>query len=168
MSSQRGRYRDGLVVGLLAYAAVAVFYAVFDLLAGRGLLFTVNLLGRTMFRGLRDGAVLLLPVEIDPTAIFLYNLFHGVASLAIGVIVVALVQYAQRVPARARLVLAVIIGGFIVTVAFVGWATTPIQPVLPWWSIVVANSLATLVGAIYLIRVRPGLVSLLWTGRPGT
>lgn len=165
MSSQRDRYRDGLVVGLLAYAAVAVFYAVFDLLAGRGLSFTVNLLGRTIFRGLRDGAVLLLPVEIDPTAIFLYNLFHGLASLAIGVIVVSLVEYAQRVPARARVVLAVIVGGFFITVAFVGWATTPIRPVLPWWSVVVANSLATVVGAVYLVKVRPGIFKLLTKGK---
>src|SRR5512133_2531913 len=53
--------RDGVIVGLIAYAAVAVFYSVFDVLASRGTLFTVNVLGQALFKGLRDPSVLQFP-----------------------------------------------------------------------------------------------------------
>lgn len=47
---------QGLIVGLIGYAAVAVFYTVFDLLAARGSLFTVDLLGKAFFRAPGAGA----------------------------------------------------------------------------------------------------------------
>ena len=76
--------RQGIVVGLIAYASVAVFYSIFDFLAARGVLYTVNLLGKAVFRGLRDPGVLGVPIRLDPTAIFWYNALHFVISLAIG------------------------------------------------------------------------------------
>ena len=48
--------RDGLLVGLLAYLSVAGFYALFDLAAARGVLYTVNMLGMAVLRGMRDPA----------------------------------------------------------------------------------------------------------------
>jgi hypothetical protein len=62
--------REGLVVGLIGFAAVALFYAAFDFLAARGFLFTVNLLGQAVFYGLRDPSVLETPFPIDLTALF--------------------------------------------------------------------------------------------------
>jgi hypothetical protein len=45
MMTMQGRWmRDGVVAGLIAYAAVALFYSALDLLANRGTLLTVNLL----------------------------------------------------------------------------------------------------------------------------
>ena len=69
---------EGLMLGGLAYAAVAFFYAAFDVLAARGSLYSVDLLGKALFRGLRDPSVLQLPIALDPTAIFLYNGLHFV------------------------------------------------------------------------------------------
>lgn len=149
--------REGLVVGFVAYAAVAVFYAAFDLLAARGALYTVNLLGQAVFRGIRDPAVIQLPVPLDTGAIFTYNALHLFVSLAIGVIVVQLVARAERKPAQGRLMLAVIVAGFVVTILAVGFLTRSIRPVLPWWSIVVANALAVLLAASYLLRRHPGI-----------
>jgi hypothetical protein len=146
--------RDGLVVGFIAYLTVAAFYSIFDFLAARGSLYTVNLLGRAVFRGLRDPAVLQYPVQLDTTAIFLYNGVHFVASLAIGLTVMALVAHAERHPPRAGAILGVIIAGFVATIAVVGWLSVPIRPVLPWWSIVLANSLAVLAAAVYVLRRR--------------
>jgi hypothetical protein len=45
MVAPRRTIRDGIVVGLIGYAAVAVFYSVFDQLAARPPLYTVDLLG---------------------------------------------------------------------------------------------------------------------------
>lgn len=150
-------WREGIVVGLIAYASVAVFYSLFDLLAARGGLYTVSMLGRAVFRDLRDPGVLQYPVQPDLAAVFWYNGLHLLVSLAIGLVVVGLIEHAERHPARARLVLITIVGGFVVTILGVGLLTAPMRPVLPWWSIVVANGLATLLAAFYLLRRRPGL-----------
>jgi hypothetical protein len=150
-------WRDGVVVGLIAYAAVAAFYGLFDVLAARGTLYTVDLLGKAVFRGLRDPAILQYPIQPDPGAIAWYNALHLVASLAIGLIVMRLVEQAERHPAQGRLVLAVIAVGFVVTVVGIGLLTGAMRPVLPWWSIVTANGLASLLAGLYLLRRRPGL-----------
>ncbi|MFW6083979.1 MAG: hypothetical protein ACODAA_02090 [Gemmatimonadota bacterium] len=160
--------RDGFVVGLIAYFAVALFYAVFDFLAGRGFVYTVNMLGKAVFRGVRDRGVLLFPSTVDIPAMLWYNLFHLAAALVIGLVVMALVERAERRPAQAGGVLFLLVAGFFVTVAGVGWLSAPIRPVLPWWSIVVANVLAVLAAAVYIVRRRPGIVSrLLPFGRGG-
>lgn len=149
--------RDGVVVGLIAYVSVAVFFSVFDLLAARGTLYTVDLLGKAVFRGLRDPGVLLFPSQPDLTAIFWYNGLHLLVALAIGLIVTRLVEQAKRHPPQANLVLFTIVAGFIVTIIGVGLLTNAMRPVLPWWSIVMANALATFVAGAYLLRKRPGL-----------
>jgi hypothetical protein len=149
--------RQGLVVGLIAYAAVAVFYAAFDLLAARGSLYTVDLLGKAVFRGLRDPSVLQYPIRPDLGAVFLYNGLHLLFALAIGLVVTRLVEQADRQPSQGPLILLVIVAGFVVTVYAVGALTQPMRPLLPWWSIVAANALATLLAGLYLLRKRPGL-----------
>lgn len=149
--------RDGLIVGLIAYAAVSLFYTVFDLLAARGMLFTVDLLGRALFKGLRDPAVLMFPIERDLTAVLLYNAFHLVISLAIGLVVVSLVGHAERHPSQALLVVIMIVAGGVLTVFGVGYLTGDLRPLLPWWSIAAANALAVLLAGVYLVRRRPGL-----------
>lgn len=164
MSSTARDTRDGLVVGLLAYASVAAFYAIFDVLATRGTLYTVNLLGRAVMRGLRDPGVLQYPVALDVPAILAYNAVHLVLSLLIGVVVLHLVGHAERHPGRARMMLGTIVGGFVVTIVAVGVLSAPIRAVLPWWSIVVANSVAVVVGARYVVRRRPDVMGRLGIG----
>jgi hypothetical protein len=146
-----------LVVGIIGYASVAALYAAFDFLAGRGALYTVNLLGKSVFQGLRDPAILGLPIELDMTAIALYNGLHLLVSLIIGLIVVGFVEQSERQPSHARLVLFTIVAGFVVTIVAVGLMTQPIRPLLPWWSIVVSNALAVLMAGGYLRRQRPGI-----------
>ena len=157
MVSRNRTIRDGLVVGLIAYASVALFYALFDIFAARGALYTVDLLGRALFRGLRDPSVLMFPLERDATAIFLYNAFHLALSLGIGVVVARLVDHAERHPSQALPVMLMILAGGILTVFGVAYLTESMRSVLPWWSIVVANALAALLAGVYLLRRRPGL-----------
>lgn len=149
--------RNGLVVGLLAYASVALFHTVFDFLAARGTLYTVNLLGRSLFGGLRDAGVLNLPVDLSIGAIAAYNGVHLLVSLGFGLIVMHLVSRAERDPEHARVWLSIIVAGFFVTILIVGWLSAPIRPVLPWWSIVAANSLAVITAGAYLVKTHPGL-----------
>lgn len=156
MATDRRTLREGLVVGLIGYASVAVFYTTFDVFAARGPLHTVDVLGRAVFRGLRDRGVLLFPMQIDVWAISLYNVMHLVIALSIGLIVTRLAAEAERHPSRARLVLLALIAGFVCTVSAVGILTTSMRPILPWWSIVAANVLATVLAGWYLVRRRRG------------
>jgi hypothetical protein len=149
--------QDGIVVGLIGYASVAVFYGAFDLLAARGPLYTVDLLGKALFRGLRDPGVVMFPIRPDLTAMSLYNALHLVSALAIGLTVTSLAAYAERQASKSYGVLFVIVAGFVVTILGVGALTQPMRPVLPWWSIVLANSLATAMAGAYLLRQRPGI-----------
>lgn len=157
MVSRRGVAQDGLIVGLIGYAAVAAFYSVFDLLASRGALYTVDLLGKALFRGLRDPSVLQFPVEPDAGAVFMYNALHLATALLIGLVVVSLVKHAEENPAHRVGVLLVLVAGFLVTVLAVGYLTAPLRTLLPYWSIVVANVAAVVLGAVYLLNRRRGL-----------
>lgn len=158
MQSERRTLREGLIVGFIAYAAVALFYFLFDVLASRGALFTVDMLGKAVFRGLRDPAVLLFPPVIDAAAIFWYNALHLALALAIGVFVTRLVAEVERRPERAPAIWLAVIAGGVVTVLAVGYLTQSIRPVLPFWSIVVANVLAAALAGFYLLARHPGLL----------
>jgi hypothetical protein len=149
--------REGLLVGFVAYASVALFYAVFDFLAARGPLYTVNLLGRAVFAGERDPALLQFPIAPDLTSMIWYNALHLLLSLGIGLIVVRLVAEAERQPSRARAVLFTMVAGFVVTILAVGVLTDPFRALLPWWSIVLANAGAVVVAGSYLLRTHPGI-----------
>lgn len=153
--------REGLCLGGLAYVAVAAFYAAFDFLAARGTLYTVDLLGKALFRGLRDPAVLQLPARVDVGAVLLYNGLHLVASLAIGCVIAWLIARAERGARDAYLSLSVIVAGFFVTVVGVGALTASFRPLLPWWSIVAANAVAVVVAGGFLVWKRPEVVGIL-------
>lgn len=157
MNPARRTLKQGIVVGLIAYASVAVFYAAFDLLASRGTLYTVNLLGLAVFHQLNDASVLQMPITPDLGAISSYNALHLVLSVVIGLVVTSLVDHAEHIPSRRPAIVAVIIAGYFVTVGAVGMLSTPIRPVLPWWSIIVANGSAVVFSWAYLTRVRPGM-----------
>jgi hypothetical protein len=158
--------RDGISVGLVAYLAVAVFYSAFDLLASRGAFFTVNLLGRAVFRGLRDPAVLQFPVALDISAAFWYNAVHLAVSLGIGLVVMGLVEQAEREPDQAHTISAIIAGGFLATVFGALLVTEAMRALVPWWSVVVANGIATVGGAAYLTVKRPGIWRRMLAQRP--
>jgi hypothetical protein len=149
--------REGLVVGLIGFAAVALFYAAFDFLAARGFLFTVNLLGQAVFYGLRDPSVLATPFPIDLTAVVLYTVLHLLVASAIGLVVAWLVAHLEGPPAQVRLAVLVIIAGFFVTIFGIGMVSSPIKDLLPWWSVVLANVLAVAVAGAYLLGRHPGL-----------
>lgn len=149
--------REALWVGAIGAAAVAAFYALFDQLAARGPLYTVNLLGLSLFRGVRDPAVTQLPVPINPGGILTYSAVHLALSVVIGFLVTRLIAQAEREPAQARTMLALIVAGYVLTIAGIGIVTAPMRNLLPWWSIVVANTAAVVVTAVWLVRRHPGL-----------
>lgn len=164
MTQPGGRTREGVIVGLIGFATVALFYGAFDLLAARGGFYTVNLLGLAVFHGLRDPSVLELPLLLDTGAIVLYSLVHLALAIAIGLFVVRLVWTAEHQPSHAGTVSAIIVAGFVITVIVVGVLSRPLRPVLPWWSIMTANALSMILAGWYLLHHHPGLWRLLAGG----
>lgn len=162
-SPRRG---EGLAVGLIAYASVALFYGLFDFVAARGWFYTVDRLGRAVFRDVRDPATLVLPSAPDLTGILWYNALHLVLSLVIGLVVVRLIHRAEDHPDQGRLMLGLIVLGYLATVLVAGLLSAPMRPVLPWWSIVLANALASLLAGLYLVARAPARVGLLLGRRP--
>ena len=149
--------REGIIVGLIGFAAVALFYVAFDFLAARGFLFTVNLLGEAVFFGLRDPGVLGIPIAVNLNAVLLYTALHLVTALIIGVFVSWLTAHLEGPPSEVRLASLLIAAGFLVTIFGIGMISNPIKALLPWWSVVVANALAVVVAGAYLLKRHPGL-----------
>lgn len=149
--------REGIIVGLIGFAAVALFYVVFDFLAARGFLFTVNLLGNAVFFGLRDPGVLQAPIAINLGAVLMYTALHLATALAIGLLVSWLASYLEGSPSEARLATLLIAAGFFVTIFGIGMLSSPIKALLPWWSVVLANALAVVVAGTWLWGRHPGL-----------
>lgn len=152
-----------MVLGLIGFAAVALFYAAFDFLAARGFLFTVNLLGEAVFYGLRDPSILETIVPVHMSAVLLYTALHLAMALLIGLVVAWLVEHLEGPPAQVRLAALLIAAGFFVTIFAIGMVSSTIKALLPWWSVVLANALAVVVAGAYLLRRHPGLVRRLVT-----
>ena len=150
---------EGTVVGLVAFATVAVFYAALDLLGGRAALHTVNALGVAFTRGTVAVPPADAPVAIAWGGVLTYSLVHLGASLAIGMLVCRLVFEAELRPMQAQVALLFIVAGFAGTIGLVGAWTTGLRAVLPWWSIITANALAVLAAGTVMLRRHPGFLS---------
>jgi len=165
MSRTTTDLQDGIVVGTIAYAVIAASYGAFDLLAGRGLLHTVNLLGTAMFAG--SAAAAGAEGALNFSAVLLFNAVHLLASLGIGVVVLLLVGYAEREHRQALTVLLLLVSGYAVTVAVVGALSGAFRDVLPWGSIILANALAVGAGVWYVSWRRPGVIGRMVPPRHG-
>lgn len=149
--------REGLVVGLLGAAAVAIWFLVIDLVGGR-LFFTPAALGSVIFHGATSAA----EVRIDVVTVLGYTGFHLAAFLITGLVAAAIVVFAEDRHAY------VLLGAVLLFVTFetffIGVLTIVAQwllEVIPWWSIAVANLIAAAVMATYLWRRHPLLASAL-------
>ena len=144
----RGIVRDGVISGVLGATAVAIWFFIVDLIAGRPL-FTPEMLG-DVFLGM-FGASPGFPV----TVIF-YTIVHYAAFIAVGMLVTVILRVSRRTPS--------VLGGFLILfVAFeVGFhgvvamlsEGTPLGQ-LAWTQILVGNLLAALLMGAYLWRAYP-------------
>ena len=159
MARTGGTVREGLTLGLIGFGAVAVFYTVFDVLAGQGWFFTLNLMGQVLFRGVRDAAVLQLPMPLDIGAMAGYNFLHLLVSLAVGFFVAWLVDLVEENPRRGYAAVAIMLAGYLTTVAAVALFARDVAPLLPLWSVVTVNTLAACGGGVYLWWAHPGLLA---------
>lgn len=147
---QRSLLGEGIGVGVVGAAVVALWFLLVDLLFGAPL-DTPGALGSAIFLGARSPEA----VEISALTVGLYTLFHGVVFLLIGIVAAALIRAADRTPS---LLAGLILGGAILEVLFVGAVAIVAEFLLgylAWWAVLGGNLLAALAMGTLLLRWHP-------------
>ena len=142
---------EGLVVGLLGALAIAAYFLVLDLAAGRPLS-TPNALGSALF--LR--AVPPPNEAIQFTLIAGYTLLHGATFLVVGLAAARELFTGTRIPGGSPWVRSLVLAGLLFLLFEVGslvfgaFVEPAVQQVIGVWSLSAANLLAALVMATWL------------------
>lgn len=144
--------KEGVVAGLLGAFAVALWFLLLDLAAGRPL-FTPSVLGQILLLGRAT------PVTgtVDAGAVALYTAFHFVAFILFAMAVVKLVHLAINV-AIVRfglLMLFVVFEVFFLAFTYIFFANT--RGLFPRGTILAANTIAAVVMTAYLWQRHPSL-----------
>jgi hypothetical protein len=148
-------YQEGMIAGVLAAAAVAVWFFIVDLLHGRPL-YTPTVLGTALFRhgaGLTGPAPLAISLEM----VLMFTWVHGLLFAAVGGVTARLLGVVERHPNLGfgiLLLFVVFQAGFTVVVLLVA---QPVLQALTWPAILVANLLAAATMGLYLWRRHPHL-----------
>lgn len=143
---------SGMIAGALAYAVVAVFFAVANMVVGQSPFHTALLLGRAI------GAQGPGPEGVEGP-ILAANGLHVLLSLAVGVAASWLVEKLEHEHAIWFAVLLAFLLGFFLSIVAVGMLAAEIGGVATWPQVTVANALAAAVIGGYLGKVHGGLVS---------
>jgi hypothetical protein len=146
-------YQEGIVAGILAAAAVAVWFLIVDSLAGRPF-YTPSVLGAALFGRGAD----LEKVTVSLQTVAMFTWVHGLIFAALGGIAARLLGVAERNPSLGfGIVLFFVIfqAGFTTAVALVAPA---LFAVIGWASIFVANLLAAATMVAYFRLRHPGVV----------
>jgi hypothetical protein len=155
MSPERGRtLTEGLVAGLLGYASIALFFGILHLVTGHSIFATAAVLGDPL---VSHGSVV---VGGDVAgSVIAFNGIHLIAFLLFGVIAAWLVSRSETNPGFFLIMLFIGLAGFFYSLSgFLGYSVD--RPLAPSWiAVAVANLVAGLLMATYLLRAHPGLLS---------
>jgi hypothetical protein len=145
----------GIVAGVLAAGAVALWFLLFDTVRGRPL-YTPSVLGIALFgRGASLAALEATPVSLAMVVMFTW--VHGMVFAALGGAAAWLLGVAERSPhvGFGILLLFVIFEAAFTVAAFL--IAAPLIHALTWPAVLVANLLAAAVMAGYLWWRHPSL-----------
>lgn len=145
--------REGVAVGLVGAAVVAVFYLVFDIVVRGQALWTPTVLGEVLVLQRPSPAL----TGVDMTAVALYSVVHIVAFVLFGVFLTMLAARSERsaVARYATIQLLIVFELFFYGMLAVGYAQA--RGAFPFWSILAANTLAALAMSTWLWRRHPAV-----------
>jgi hypothetical protein len=147
MIERRGVLREGVLVGLVGAATVALWFLVYDALTGVPFR-TPALLGSALFRGLRDAADL----SISAGPVLAYTVIHVAAFVVFGIAVAGLFALADR-DRRMLFGLFMLFCCFeVFFIAAIAILAERLFETIAWWTILAANLLASLVMLGYFFR----------------
>lgn len=149
---QPSLFREGAEAGVLGALAVALWFLLLDVLHGQPFL-TPSVLGQVVLFG-RDTPAM-APV---PEAIAAYTGVHFLAFVLLGIAVARIVDLAAHEPVFRFLLFMLFVSFelFFLGVTYIFFAET--AGLFPWWSILVANTLAAVAMAVYFRYRHPTLV----------
>ena len=152
MLTRQGIIQEGFTAGLIGAGAVATWFLIVDVIAGRPF-FTPAVLGSAVFFGLRDPAT----VSISFQSVAMYTAMHVLVFLFIGTVASAMIAEAEKSPHALWLLIEFFIVfefGFNGVVALM---FTPLLAALAWTNVAVGNLIAAICMGYYLWRARPVL-----------
>lgn len=88
----RGLFKQGIVAGLIGFAAVAVVFALVNLGAGRSPWYSAAVLGGALFYDVADPTL----VSVTPSAVVAYSALHLGVFIAFGLLAAELATLADR------------------------------------------------------------------------
>lgn len=147
---------EGLMAGLLGAVAVALFFGVVNLIAGRDFFWTAAVLGQPLVGGPpSDGTV-----EVTAAPVFAYNGMHVLVFLVLGFGASWLVLETERHPELwyfgAFFFVALMLYHVALMAAFSYQAEVPWS--LPWVQVMVGMFFGTAAMSAWFARLHPGLV----------
>ena len=153
MRAERGRVlQEGLYLGLIGYATVAIVVAIIDVAMGRPFFYTPALLGGALFG---SGG----PVAVTPEIVFPFNGVHLLVFLGIGFLVAFLVHEVELHPIIWYFVFFALLGVFFVGLFVIDALGQAAGPGIPWISVLAANTVAAFAMGWYLHLSHRGLWS---------
>jgi hypothetical protein len=149
METRRRMLTEGVIAGVIGYAAIALFYAALDITTGRPAWATARLLGT----GLVDPAVT-SGTQLAPVLAF--NALHLLVLLVVGTVGSFLLHETQRHPGFWPLTAFIgALGLVLLEAAFVVF--TP-DSAVRGWSLVAANALAAACMAAFFLTAHRSLL----------
>ncbi|HEX9729934.1 MAG TPA: hypothetical protein VGA37_15665 [Gemmatimonadales bacterium] len=148
--------REGLIAGLIGAAAVACWFFLVDLVAGR-VFFTPAMLGSATFWGVHDPEA----VAVTFQAVIAYTMLHVVAFGAVGLVAAMLAALVDSFPSTLFIVVvffAIFEVGFYIVVATMA---QPLLGALAWSNVAIGNLIAAGGMGFYLWRVHPRIREVL-------
>lgn len=143
------RFKRGAVAGLLGAAAVAMWFFVLDVVAGRPFQ-TPAALGSSLLFGISA-------IEISARVIIAYTVFHFVSFVLAGILFVWITERIERRPSFMLLALLFLILGEALALANLATYAQWGLGTLGVWSVTLANALAIGVMGWYIWKTHPAL-----------
>ncbi len=142
---------EGMIVGAVGAAALAVWFLIVDTISGRPL-HTPLLLGQTILS-------VLGPSTGDSGFVImaLYSIIHFAAFFVVGMIVVALVHASERAPSVTALLLMMFVIFMLGFYAVVGLLAEALLAELAWYNILIGNLIAAGLMGWLVLRRHPRL-----------
>jgi hypothetical protein len=156
--------REGIIVGAIGATAIAVWFFVVDMAAGRPL-FTPSLLGEGLLGifGMHTAG------DTQFMHVALYTLFHYGVFVIVGIVLTAIIHQGERTPGILAglliLFVAFELGAYMMTALFM--QQTPLGQ-LAWYQVFLANLVAALAMGFWLWRRHPEAVGELRSALEGT
>jgi hypothetical protein len=155
MHATRHILREGLMTGLIGFAAVLVIFAVVNVAADRSPLLTAAMLGSALWYGVTDPAM----VTLAPGPILAYSVTHLAVFLLFGTLAAALATLADRGQQLWYVALFVFIFVAFHLFAVAQGIAVPMRAELSGTMVWPAGIVASLLMAWYIVRVHPRMRS---------